>query len=130
MYCEFFFFFFITCIFGNQSYQHTSNGCSATLTCQPNTINHHLNNRQHCLLECCRQLNICFSMSNLESDCSAYLPPGLDSLPTITSYSTYSTTYPVSCITAPQITVLGTMLTWHPSTEILSRLTACIQYFF
>ncbi len=34
---------------------------------------------------CCRQLNICFGLSNPESDCSDYLPPGPDSLPTITS---------------------------------------------
>lgn len=79
---------------------------------------------QHCLLYCCRQLNICFGMSNLESDCSDSLPPGLDSLPTITSDFTYY----LSCIMhhSSQITVLGTMLTWHPSTEILSQLTACI----
>lgn len=66
-------------------------------------------------------------MSNLESDCShCYLPLRLDSLPNITSYFV-PCTYPVC--RAPQvsqITVLGAMLTWHPSTEILSRLTACI----
>lgn len=82
----------------------------------------------HYLLYCCRQLNICFGMSNLESDCSDYLPPGLDSLPAITSDFTYY----LSCIMhhSSQITVLGTMLTWHPSTGILSWLTACIYIIF
>lgn len=63
-------------------------------------------------------------MSNLESDCSDYLPSRLDSLPNITSDFTYY----LSCIMhhSSQITVLGTMLTWHPSTEILSRLSGCI----
>lgn len=79
---------------------------------------------QRRLLRCCHQLNICFGMSNLESDCSDYLPLGLDSLPNITSDCTLY----LSCIVhhSSQITVLGTMLTWHPSTEILSQLTACM----
>lgn len=102
-------------------YQSSS---SAALTCHLNNMKYLMNNMQRCLLCCCRQLNICFGMSNLESDCSDYLPPGLDSLPTITSdFTSY-----LSCIMhhSSQITVLGKMLTWHPSTEILSWLAACI----
>lgn len=94
------------------------------LSVPPNNVKYFVNNILHCLLYCCRQSNICFGMSNLESDCSDYLPLRLDSLSTITSDFTYY----LSCIMhhSSQITVLGTMLTWHPSTEILSRLTACI----
>lgn len=93
---------------------------SRSLSVAPNNVKYLVNNMLCCLLYCCRQLNICFGMSNQESDCSDYLPLGLDSLSTITSDFTY-----LSCIMhhSLQITVLGTMLTWHPSTGILSQLT-------
>ena len=54
-----------------------------TLTRHPNDT--FAKNMQHCLLSCSHSHNICFGMSNLESDGADYLPLGLDSLPNITS---------------------------------------------
>lgn len=53
------------------------------LTRRPNdTFAKHM---QHCLLCCSHSQNICFGVSNLESDGAHYLPLGLDSLSNITS---------------------------------------------